>query len=52
MKRAASATLTVELDPLAQCDHEEELITWLDDHAVADSCDLAPSLVRAALALL
>ncbi len=49
MKQQASVAPRLDLDPLAQSDREEELIAWLDDHAVANSCDLAPSLVRAAL---
>ncbi len=49
LKQEASAAPPLDLDPLAQSDREEELITWLDDHEVADSCDLAPNLVRAAL---
>ena len=49
LKQEASAAPRLDLDPLAQSDREDELIGWLDDHAVADSCDLAPNLVRAAL---
>ncbi len=49
LKQEASVAIRLDLDPLAQSDREDELITWLDDHAVADSCDLAPGLVRAAL---
>ncbi len=37
----------VTLDPLALADHEETLAAWLDAHDVADSWNLAPSLVAA-----
>lgn len=37
------------LDALTQSDQEETLITWLDEHGVADGWKLAPTLVRAGL---
>ncbi len=35
------------LDALAQYDHEEEITTWLDNHAVGNSWIFAPSLATA-----
>lgn len=37
------------LDPLAQSDREDELATWLEAHGVAESWDIAPTLVNAGL---
>ena len=37
------------LDPIAQSDREEELITWLDAHDVANSYELAPTFVMTGL---
>jgi signal transduction histidine kinase len=39
------------LDPLAQSDREEALIDWLDAHNVAESWNVAPTLVNAGLDL-
>ena len=43
------ATPSAPFDPLAQADKEDELATWLDDHAVDDGWKLAPTFVAAGL---
>lgn len=45
----AQASAQPPLDPLAQSDREEALITWLDVRDVPDSWELAPALVGAGL---
>ena len=37
------------VDPLAESDKEEQIISWLDTHGIADSWKLAQSLVAAGL---
>lgn len=46
LEQAASAP---PLDPLAQSDREEELASWLDDHGVAESWEIAPIVANAGL---
>jgi signal transduction histidine kinase len=41
----AYATNAPRLDPLEQSDREDTLADWLDDHDIADSWKLAPTLV-------
>jgi signal transduction histidine kinase len=38
-----------QLSPLEATDREDELATWLEDHDVADSWEIAPTLVAAGL---
>ena len=39
----------VPLDALTQADREDELTTWLDEHDILDSYELAPDLVRSGI---
>ncbi len=43
--RTAATQPAAGLDPLARSDREYELETWLDDRAVPDAWELAPTLV-------
>ncbi|AFZ59754.1 cyclic nucleotide-binding domain-containing protein [Anabaena cylindrica FACHB-243] len=38
-----------QLSPLSQCDREDELIDWLENHGVKDGWKLAPTLVAIGL---
>jgi signal transduction histidine kinase len=40
-----------QLSPLEASDREDELASWLEDHGVADSWEIAPTLVAAGLDL-
>lgn len=46
IERQENAT---QLAPLAQCDLEDKLIDWLEDHDINDSWKLAPTLVSVGL---
>lgn len=43
------ATKSSQLDPLTQCDREDEVTEWLEAHGLADGWKLSPTLVCAGL---
>lgn len=45
----ARATNSPQLDPLTQCDREDEITDWLEEHGVTNGWKLASSLVGAGL---
>jgi len=47
--RAKQAETAPPLDPLAQNDQEEAVVTWLEEHRIPDGWQLAPTLVTARL---
>lgn len=48
---AANSETPIPLDPLSRSDREDEIATWLENHHVEDSWNLAPALVEANLDL-
>jgi signal transduction histidine kinase len=38
-----------QISPLSQCDQEDQLIDWLEDHGIQDGWKLAPTLVAVGL---
>ena len=49
LRELASRPRPMPLDPLTRTDREEELVTWLEQHRIADAWNLASSLVNAGL---
>lgn len=45
----AQAKTSIHLDPLTVSDREDEITDWLEDHTIAKSWQLAPTLVAAGL---
>ena len=43
------ATQALPLEPLAQSDREDELASWLEDHAISSGWELAPTFVESGL---
>ena len=49
LRELASRPRPMPLDPLTRTDREEELVTWLEQHRIADAWNLASILVNAGL---
>ena len=49
LRELASRPRPMPLNPLTRTDREEELVTWLEQHRIADAWNLASSLVNAGL---